>query len=103
VRVQPPTRYADEFYDLDARLLTLPSGPDGQKVASWWKSASAEDKREALHAARDVGLVEALFPTEDSLPQSSFDDLVETDDDDEDIAYVEAFAGDPDEYEEDYV
>jgi hypothetical protein len=102
VRVQPPTRYADEFYDLDDRVLELPSGPEGQKVAAWWKTASAEDKRELLHAARDVGLGAAFFSDTTDLAQEAFADRVEYDDDDEDIFFVERFETDPDEYEEDY-
>lgn len=100
MRIQPPTRYADEFYDLDARALQLPEGSDGVKLAAWWKTASPEDKRDLLHTARDVGLRAAFFSSDDL--DDDFKDRVETDDDDEDLLALERFDGDPDEYEEDF-
>jgi hypothetical protein len=102
VRIRPPERYIDEFYDLDDRALTLPAGVVGQEIATWWKTASAEDRRELLHSSRDVGLETAFLSSSDTSETPDIDDLLETDDDDEDLLFSERFGGDPDEYEEDY-
>jgi len=100
VRVQPPTQFASEFYDLEPRELLLPSGEDGVKLASWWKTASEVERRDLLHASRKRGLTLDLLDKKDDNSDAV---TVEFDDDDgDDMLFVERFAGDLDEYEEDY-